>query len=264
MSQKSQSGAKEGSSTKYSDDQFIDAIQHLGCSASTSEISSIVGCTRRMADNRLRELAGSEQIKKETVGNSLLWRHDGKPNPNKEISGYFSNYIRGNLDTENNSQKGMVITIRRPHSQDILSGEKNIEFRRTRIGSGNIPSVGFVYEPAPTKAIVSTFRIDSIERHPVDYLYKIGPAKTPSTEESLREYFSGKDTGTAIFIDDMHPIDPPIPLKKNEHDEWIFNPPQDFYYVDPIEFSLKIRSYYENSDNPGGRSQELGEVVNTS
>lgn len=264
MSQNIRSRSNENDRTKYSDKEFLDALQHLDGSAATSEIASIVGCTRRLADNRLRRLATVGQVEKEKVGSSLLWRYDAGTNSVNSVSGYFSNYMSSNQASRVNPRKGIVITIRKPHSQAILNEEKNIEFRRTRIESSDIPSLGFVYEPAPTKAIVSVFQVDSIEQHSVNYLCEIGPANTPSTEESLREYFSGKDTGTAIFIDNVHPIDPPIPLKKNQQGDWIFNPPQDFYYVDPVDFVQKIKNNYEKPDNPGGESHELGDFLNTS
>lgn len=264
MAQNIQSKSKPGKGMTYNDEEFLDAIQEWGGSAATSDIASSIGCTRRLAYNRLSELATSGRIKKETVGNSLLWHQRETSRSVDGISGFFANYLNNCTISRTNPRKGMVITIRRPHSQAILDGKKDIEFRRTRIEADNIPCVGFVYEPDPTKAIVSIFDIESIEQHPVEYLYRIGAANTPSTEESLKEYFSGKDIGTAIFIGDVHPLDSPIPLKKNEQGEWIFNPPQDFYYIDPVEFTQKVNKHYENSDKPGGRSHELGEFLNTS
>lgn len=264
MPQYSQSGSPENAQKIYQDDAFIDAIRQLDGAAATSEIASIVGCTRRMADNRLRELADSGRIEKHTVGNSLQWRERGSASSESSISSYFSDYMSHKSSNGTDAGKGMVITIRKPHSQAILSGEKDIEFRRTSIQLSSIPSVGFVYEPAPSKALVSVFEIASIEQHSVDYLCEIGPKRTPSTEEGLREYFSGKDVGTAIYIDDVQPIEPSIPLRQDDGGDYVFNPPQDFYYVDPVEFSHRIREFYRNPERPGGRSHDLGEFLNTS
>ncbi|MHB9288109.1 hypothetical protein ACKVMT_13850 [Halobacteriales archaeon Cl-PHB] len=262
MQREPQSDPSGEHSYKYPDESFIQALEEEGL-AGTSKIASLVGCTRRMADIRLRELSESGEIKKSKVGNSLLWSFEEDTNEETEISEFFSNYMGENRSQGSNPKKGMVITIRKPHSRAILSGEKRIEFRRTQIDMDDIPSIGFVYEPKPTKAIVSAFTLSSIQRHPVDYLVNLGAEKTPSTEESLREYYSGKEVGTAIYIDDVHAIDPHIPLREDSNGEWIYNPPQDFYYIDPVEFACKINDHYMKSDNPPSESHELGEFLET-
>jgi predicted transcriptional regulator len=262
MSQESESSLNRANAPKYPDHVFLKALDEKG-PAGTSEVASLVGCTRRGADIRLRELSKLGEIKKSKVGNSLLWSIDEDESTNTGISEYFSNYMSQNQNLNTNPKKGMVITIRKPHSRAILSGEKSIEFRRTQIDTADIPSIGFIYEPKPTKAIVSAFTIQSIKQHPVDHLVDLGAEKTPSTKESLREYYSGKEFGTAIYIDEVHPIDPHIPLMEDDNGDWIFNPPQDFYYVDPVKFASKIDNHYVKSESPPVESHELGEFLET-
>ena len=263
MPQGTEASSNGANTPKYPDQAFLKALDEEG-PAGTSDVASLVGCTRRAAGMRLNELFKAGKIKKSEVGNSLLWSIDEEESSNASISEYFSNYMSQNQNQGTNPKKGMVITIRKPHSRAVLSGEKKIEFRRTHIDTADIPSIGFIYEPKPTKAIVSAFTIRSIKHHPVDYLIDLGTEKTPSTEESLQEYYSGKEFGTAIYIDEVHPIDPHIPLMEDDNGDWVFNPPQDFYYIDPVKFTSKIETHYVNFDSPSVESHELGEFLETS
>lgn len=57
----------------YSDSDFIDAIQKTDGMGGTSEIAEEVGCTRRTAYDRLRELEKKEKIKSRKIGSSVMW-----------------------------------------------------------------------------------------------------------------------------------------------------------------------------------------------
>jgi len=135
--------------------------------------------------------------------------------------------------------KGMVMAIRRPHSQDILDGRKPIEFRKSNFKQASQPIVCFIYEPSPTQAIVGLFTIEKLEERPVSELLDLGSMKTPSSKESLGEYYAEKDSGTAIFISETRRLQAPITLHRNNGD-WAFTPPQNYYYVDPAEFAESL------------------------
>lgn len=144
--------------------------------------------------------------------------------------------LNGAGDAISDASRAMVIAIQRPHSRAILSGEKEIEFRRTNLRESNLPEVGLIYEPSPEQSIIGVFEIEKVERHPVDNLWELAKERTPSTKESFFNYFEGKREGTAIFIEDSHSIDERVPLKSEPDGEWAFSPPQNFYYVDPEDF----------------------------
>ena len=57
----------------FSDEQFLEAIREKGGFAGTSEISDIIGCTRRNAYNRLKELEDSNRVKSRNTGRDLIW-----------------------------------------------------------------------------------------------------------------------------------------------------------------------------------------------
>lgn len=57
----------------YSDDDFLEALREEDGVAGTGDIADSVGCTRRNALNRLRELEESSQVTSKEVGRSLVW-----------------------------------------------------------------------------------------------------------------------------------------------------------------------------------------------
>lgn len=52
---------------------FLNALRSEGGMASTPEVAESVGCSDRLALNRLQELAESGQVTRRKVGNAHLW-----------------------------------------------------------------------------------------------------------------------------------------------------------------------------------------------
>lgn len=152
----------------------------------------------------------------------------------QEGPGYKSFLDHQKIGDVTEVSNGVVMAIQKPHSQAILTGEKQVEFRRTRIQAE--PDIGIIYEPSPTQAIVGMFEIEAIEYLPIASLWNLARNLTPSTEKSFYSYFEGQEYGTAIKIRTAKEMEPGIPLKKEGQDEWAFSPPQSFYYVNPIDF----------------------------
>lgn len=172
---------------------------------------------------------------------------------------YLPDSIEEVVESSRESIPGMVMAIRKPHSRAILEKTKEIEFRRTPLKESNAPDVGIIYEPSPTQSIIGTFSVECIDQRPIGELCELAQEHTPSTEESIRTYFDGKQTGTAIFIGEVQEIDPAIPLRNNAEGDWAFTPPQNFYYVNAFSFLENLNSLQEKSDKPGGESQQLGD-----
>jgi len=59
--------------TSYPDSDFIHAIRELDGLGGTSEIADTVGCTRRTAYTRLKNLEDQGQVSSRKVGNSMVW-----------------------------------------------------------------------------------------------------------------------------------------------------------------------------------------------
>lgn len=61
---------------QFLDEDFIEAVK-INEPASTKEVADTVGCTRRNADIRLRQLYEDGLVQKKMVGNSLTWLTTG-------------------------------------------------------------------------------------------------------------------------------------------------------------------------------------------
>lgn len=245
---------------EYSKDIFLDLLEESPVPITTTEIADKVGCSRRRAHERLQELEREGEIYSNLAGNEREWSSGPSPQFEERT---LADYAAANLsEIPSKNTDGMVIAIQQPHSRDILSGRKPIEFRKGAIKESNCPDIAFLYEPSPTKAIIGVFEIQSVERRPVDELIEIGVERTPSTKESLENYFASSEMGTAIHISDAKPVDPPISLNSGQDGGWLFTPPQSFYYVDPEEF---ISSFPQMKDeSPPSKSQQSGSPSKTS
>jgi hypothetical protein len=62
---------------RYTSEQVVGALEDLGGSASTSEVSDTLGCSRRLALLRLRELEDDNRVSARSVGNTYLWTYIG-------------------------------------------------------------------------------------------------------------------------------------------------------------------------------------------
>ena len=70
-------------SEEYPSEVFIDALREIG-PAGTTDVADHIGCDRRTAYVKLREIeeeAGS--IKSEKIGNALLWSIDDNQSPSQ-------------------------------------------------------------------------------------------------------------------------------------------------------------------------------------
>ena len=64
-------------SKTYTVEQVIGALEDQGGAASTAEVTDALGCSRRLALMRLRELERNERVSARKVGNSFLWTYTG-------------------------------------------------------------------------------------------------------------------------------------------------------------------------------------------
>ncbi len=57
----------------YTDDAFVDALRALDGLAGTADVAGEVGCSKRHALNRLRELEEAGRVRSTNVGRALAW-----------------------------------------------------------------------------------------------------------------------------------------------------------------------------------------------
>ena len=123
---------------------------------------------------------------------------------------------------------GVLLSIKPKYVQAILEGTKHYEFRKKIFNDSNSKTV-FIYSSSPTKKIVACFHPGRIVQGSPDYLWEQFWDVSGLNETEFFEYFSGKETGYAIRIDELEKFAEPIdPYDMFER----FVPPQSFCYVD--------------------------------
>jgi type I restriction enzyme, S subunit len=100
----------------------------------------------------------------------------------------------------------------------------------------------FIYSTSPQKKIVARFQLGKIIKDHPDYLWEQYCDVSGLSEREFFEYFSDRDTGYAIKIDELEqfsePVDPHMVFER-------FVAPQSFCYLDNRSLNnkrLKMRS----------------------
>ncbi|WP_372961532.1 hypothetical protein [Methanoregula sp.] len=111
--------------------------------------------------------------------------------------------------------------------KEILSGVKQYEFRKQIFKNESVKTV-YIYSTSPQKRIVARFRLGKIVKEHPDYLWEQYCDVSGISEREFFEYFSDRDTGYAIRIEELErfeePIDPHTVIDQ-------FVAPQSFRYV---------------------------------
>ena len=93
----------------------------------------------------------------------------------------------------------------------------------------------YIYSTSPQKKIVARFRLGKIIREHPDYLWEQYCDVSGLSEREFFEYFSDRDTGYAIRIDNLEaypePVDPYAMFER-------FVAPQSFRYIKTPQFSV--------------------------
>jgi type I restriction enzyme S subunit len=128
---------------------------------------------------------------------------------------------------------GVLLSIKPKYVKEIMGGVKQYEFRKQIFKNESAKTV-FIYSSSPQKKIVACFRVGKIVKgHPASLWEQFWDVSGLSEEEFFG-YFSDRDTGYAIRIDELEqfaePIDPHAVFER-------FVAPQSFCYVDYVPIS---------------------------
>lgn len=94
--------------------------------------------------------------------------------------------------------ENILISIHPQYSKLIFSGEKRIEFRKSRIPH-SIKRV-VVYETMPTGKIVGYFEVNRVEILSPKEMWKKYGSIGGIEEKKFKEYFMGKETAYGILV----------------------------------------------------------------
>ena len=123
--------------------------------------------------------------------------------------------------------RDIVASIHPRHAQAILDGTKTVELRRKVWRMGAEIDRMFLYETAPTSALVGHVRVGVCRTMPPDELWGHLGARTGVTREEFDAYFDGRDEAHGIGLEWSCRYDHPHPIT----DLGLERPPQSWCYV---------------------------------
>ena len=138
----------------------------------------------------------------------------------------------------------VVLSVRPKYVEAIVDGSKHFEFRRSIFNLTKAQRV-FIYCTFPTKKIVASFKVGSVDKDRPEKLWERYHEHCGIEEEDFFRYFEGCEKGYAIGISDLICFRIPIdPLELNSE----FRAPMSFCYLSCLDdelmrFSSKIDSY---------------------
>lgn len=125
----------------------------------------------------------------------------------------------------------VLLSVKPKYADEILSGRKKYEFRRSVFKKQNIERV-YIYSTSPVSKIVAAFEIEQILKGSPEKIWKLCHKYAGISKNDFFAYFKNSDVAYAIEIGNvdgfLNPIDP-------HHIIEDFKPPQSFYYV-PLSF----------------------------
>lgn len=111
----------------------------------------------------------------------------------------------------NKTNQVAVLSINPRYAEQILTGNKRVEFRKTRINE-SISHV-IIYATSPRSEVVGFFEVDNIEEgNPVDF-WKRYHKISGLHEEDYWAYYQRTCKGYAIHIGHVYVLSHPQPLK---------------------------------------------------
>ena len=122
--------------------------------------------------------------------------------------------------------KKVILSIKPKYAEAILTGEKTVELRRRHLNLHQGDQVA-LYASHPVKAIIGSFTVKKVVTEKTADLYDMIKTTACISSDEFRLYFSGADTGCAIFIQGFTSISEKIPLEALG-----LKAPQSYRYVD--------------------------------
>src|SRR5581483_4105130 len=134
---------------------------------------------------------------------------------------------RGGFELANEENLNTALLSIYPKFADsILSGEKKVEFRKTKMNKGVNRVV--IYSTAPVKKVVGYFEVKEVLAKRPAELWKEFEGATGIPYEEFSSYYHGKKEAIGIVVGKTVKLKRPLPL--NALGESL-TPPQSFRYI---------------------------------
>lgn len=118
----------------------------------------------------------------------------------------------------------VLLSIKPEYVNEIITGNKKYEFRRTIFKRNDIENV-YIYSTAPEKKIVGFFKLGKIISDDPETLWENLKEASGIKKEDFFKYFNQKNVGFAIEIQELNIFSKPKHLES-------ISPPQSFCYIE--------------------------------
>lgn len=121
----------------------------------------------------------------------------------------------------------VLMSINPEFADKILSGDKRVEFRKSRF-SKQVSHV-ILYATSPARRVVGAFEVRGIEEAPPEELWERHKHDGGIDAEGFWGYYASTKRACAIVVGTVFRLDPPAILSELEEG---LTPPQSFRYVE--------------------------------
>ena len=129
----------------------------------------------------------------------------------------------------------VLISVKPQFSQLIANGKKTVELRK-KIPANLIGRKVYVYSTCPDARIIGFFEVQAVETLPIEELWERVCTLAGMKKEDFFAYYANKEEGHAIFFHKFVELKNPVTLKTLRKHNPSFVPPQNYHYINPIEF----------------------------
>lgn len=142
----------------------------------------------------------------------------------------------------------VLLSVRTPHVDRLLSGTKTVELRRRpwRVLDG---TTALLYESRDRRAIVGSLVIESTVVASRTAIWTDYGPRSGITRQEFREYFAGATVAVAIIVGRARRLDEPLTLGELRRRSPGFHVPQSYRFVGTDELGVVLN---------GERSSLLG------
>jgi predicted transcriptional regulator len=133
----------------------------------------------------------------------------------------------------------VLLSVRSPHVERLLSGEKTVEFRRRpwRVPDG---ATVLLYGSRERRAIVGSLVVESTSVGSPSAMWISHVARSGLTRREYREYFAGAAVAVAINVGGVRQLIEPLTLAELRRCCTAFRVPQSYRFMAADELSVVL------------------------
>lgn len=133
----------------------------------------------------------------------------------------------------------VLLSVRAPHVERLLSGAKTVEFRRRpwKVPDG---ATLLIYESRDRRAIVGSLVVESTAVGSRSAMWASHGARSGLTRREYREYFAGATVAVAISVGRVRQLDEPLTLSELRRRSPAFHVPQSYRFMDAEELGVVL------------------------